>query len=236
MSDITKVICQEQMIIDKLESKYLIIKRLFDEKPNQTLAKLKSAGALYTKIFKQTIAVNHNSNEDNVKAWDDYLSAIESYLANICNKMSLKDPHDGTEYNLYEHLRPARKVLAKEIQTQHYNIYNYWPEEGESQESDVELYINGAYKSGNNFYIIWSCISWIKVKDYVSTGNNYNTSFDGKPNIKLVIFNYEKLQTLEISTNKNYEKALESLVGAICIILEKTKQGPTKKEKLKETT
>ncbi|CAG8832730.1 2969_t:CDS:1 [Cetraspora pellucida] len=125
--------------------------------------------------------------------------------------MSLKDPRDGTEYNLYEHLRPARKVLVKEIQNQHYNIYNYWPEEGESQESNVELYINSAYKSGNNFYIIWSCIGWIKVKDYVLTSNNYNASFEGKPDIKLVIFNYEKLQALETSANKDYEKALESL-------------------------
>ena len=214
MSDITKVICQEQTIIDKLESKYPTIKQLFDEKPDQTLAKLKSAGALYTKVFKQTLTVNHSSNEDSIKAWDDYLPAIESYLASICNKMSLKDPRDGTEYNLYEHLRPARKVLAEEIQKQHYNIYDYWPEVGESQESDVELYINGAYKSGNNFYIIWSCIGWIKVKDYVSTSNNYNASFEGKPDIKVVIFNFEKLQKLETAAKKDYEKALKSLGSA----------------------
>ncbi|CAG8778339.1 12785_t:CDS:1, partial [Cetraspora pellucida] len=101
-----------------------------------------------------------------------------------------------------------------EIQKQHYNIYDYWPEVGESQESDVELYINGAYKSGNNFYIIWSCIGWIKVKDYVSTSNNYNASFEEKPDIKLVIFNFEKLQMLETAAKKNYEKALKSLGSA----------------------
>ncbi|CAG8827609.1 23932_t:CDS:1 [Cetraspora pellucida] len=210
MTDITKVICQEPTIIEKLELKYPTIKKLFDAKPKQTLDKLKSAGSLYTKVFKQTLVVNHSSNDDNIKAWNDYLSAIESYLANICNKMTLKDPHDGTEYNLYEHLRPARQVLAEEIQRKHYDIYNYWPKVGESQESNVELCINGAYKSGNNFYVIWSCISWIKVKDYVLTDSIYNASFEGKPDIKLVIFNFEKLQRLEKSANNDYEKALKS--------------------------
>ncbi|CAG8794673.1 13106_t:CDS:1, partial [Cetraspora pellucida] len=76
---------------------------------------------------------------------------------------------------------------------------------------DVEILINGAYKSGNNFYIIWSCIRWIKVKDFVTSDNKYNASFEGKPDIKLVIFNFEKLQALENSAQKDYDKALLSL-------------------------
>ena len=214
MTDITKVICQEPTIIKKLGTKYPTIKKLFDAKPDQTLSKLKSAGALFTKVFNQTITVNHDSNEDNIKAWEDYLLAIESYLANICNKMTIEDPQNHLEYNLNEHLRPARKALAEEIQKQHYEKFPFWPVQEESQESDVEILINGAYKSGNNFYIIWSCIGWIKVKDFVTSDNKYNTSFEGKPDIKLVIFNFEKLQALENSAQKNYDKALESLGNA----------------------
>ncbi|CAG8551828.1 12946_t:CDS:1 [Cetraspora pellucida] len=128
--------------------------------------------------------------------------------------MTIEDPQNYLEYNLNEHLHPARKALAEEIQKQHYEKFPYWPDEGETQESNVEILINGAYKSGNNFYIIWSCIGWIKVKDYVFSDNKYNASFDGKPDIKLVIFNFEKLQALENSAQKNYDKALESLGNA----------------------
>ncbi|CAG8796573.1 5963_t:CDS:1 [Cetraspora pellucida] len=125
--------------------------------------------------------------------------------------MTIEDSQNYLEYNLNKHLHLASKALAEEIQKQHYKKFLYWPTEIETQESDVEILINSAYKSGNNFYIIWSCIGWIKVKDYVSSKNKYNASFEEKPDIKLVIFNFKKLQPLENSAQKNYEKALESL-------------------------
>ncbi|CAG8484791.1 43492_t:CDS:2 [Gigaspora margarita] len=203
MTDIVKTIVQEPSIIKKLEQKYPTIKKLFDEKPEQTLNKLKA----------HILQVDHRSNEDNYKAWDDYLPAIESYLAKICKDMVIKDLKDGTKYNLYKHLRPARQILAEEIKKQHYNKYNFWPEDGKSQESEVELHISSSYKSGNNFYIIWSCVGWIKVKDYCSKNyKEYNASFKGKPDIKVVIFNYEKLNLVEDSVNQmGFEKALEKI-------------------------
>ncbi|CAG8804632.1 434_t:CDS:1 [Cetraspora pellucida] len=120
--------------------------------------------------------------------------------------MTIEVPQNHLEYNLNKHLCFVRKALAEEIQKQHYEKFPYWPTEEETQESDVKILINGVYKSGNNFYIIWNYIGWIKVKDYVSSENKYNASFEGKPDIKLVIFNFEKLQALEIQHKKNIKK------------------------------
>jgi hypothetical protein len=54
--------------------------------------------------------------------------------------------------------------------------------------------------------LFWSCVGWINIKDTRSK-YEYKAHFDGKPDLKILVFDTNKLKNIEELTEKDYKGA-----------------------------
>ncbi|CAG8830486.1 4432_t:CDS:1 [Gigaspora margarita] len=210
MADNALIVSQEPSISLLISESYPSISDLLKQNGQETMAFLKSTGAFYPFRLRKEIEVEEKG-DNNFKTWEEYRNAIEMYLETICNEVKAKHPKSGIEISFKEHLRIARKDLATEIHDQHYKKFPFWPSIGQKQKSKVELDVKDNYES-HPYRLFWSCIGWINVKDCRSK-DKYYAHFDGRPDIKLLVFDLIKLNTIETLAKADFKLALEKIGG-----------------------
>ncbi|CAF3390129.1 unnamed protein product [Rotaria socialis] len=156
----------------------------------------KTAAVLCAKQIFQLLQMNKALQcpcvgDDNVKTWSDYKQRIIDYL------LTVKDD---------KRLKPAYDVLAGFIHDLHYKKFPTWPQVGTTQESEVFIDTASGYPI-DGFYITWSCLGHITVKDYRASSSNYYTEFNGRPEIKVLYCNEEKLREFETIASSNMDEA-----------------------------
>ncbi|GBC05628.1 hypothetical protein RclHR1_06320006 [Rhizophagus clarus] len=189
------MVSKSESIIRRLNNEYPVLSQLFAYNREGTIGFLQANGGLYGFSLSHEFNVPHSGN-DNYKAWSDYRNAIERYLEKICDGVKANDPLRGGMRSFKEELRPARKVLSGEIHTKHYIRFPYWPSVYKEQESFVELDTGGNYDSGA-YIIIWSCVGSIKVTDRRPQYDKYIAEFSGRPDLKLLVLDNDRLKELE---------------------------------------
>lgn len=189
------MVSKSESIIRRLNNEYPVLSQLFAYNREGTIGFLKANGGLYGFSLSHDFNVPHSGN-DNYKAWSDYRDAIERYLEKICDGVKANDPLRGEMRSFREELRPARKVLSDEIHNKHFIKFPYWPSASNEQASLVELDTGGNYDSGA-YMIIWSCVGWIKVTDKRPQYDKYIAEFSGKPDLKLLVLDNDRLRELE---------------------------------------
>ncbi|RIA92659.1 hypothetical protein C1645_820398 [Glomus cerebriforme] len=189
------MVAKSESIVRRLNNEYPVLSQLFAYNREGTIGFLKANGGLYGFNLSHDFDVPHSGN-NNYKTWSDYRDAIERYLEKICENVKAIDPIRGDNRSFKEELRPARKVLSDEIHMQHYIKFPFWPSVGDQQESHVELDTGDHYDSGA-YIVIWSCVGWIKVTDRRPQNYRYIAEFSGRPDIKLLVFDNDRLKELE---------------------------------------
>jgi len=205
------MISKSESILSQIRHKYPNLLSLFAYNREGTIGFLKANGGLFAFSLSSEFHVPHEGN-DNYKAWSDYKLAIEKYLEGICANVKAKDPHTGAERTFNEELRQARSVLSNEIHQKHYLRFPYWPATYNEQTSYVDLKTGDIYDTGA-YTMVWSCNGWITVIDKRPDANRYIAEFQGKPDIKLLVLDHDRLRKLENTvTFEGIEKA-KTLVG-----------------------
>jgi hypothetical protein len=189
------MVSKSESIIRRLNNEYPVLSQLFTYNREGTIAFLKANGALYGFSLLHEFYIPH-SGDNNLKAWSDYRNAIERYLDKVCDGVKARDPYRDEVRSFKEELREARKILSDEIYDKHYIKFSFWPAVNEEQESLVELDTGSHYNSGA-YIIIWSCVGWIRVTDRRPQHNKYIAEFSGKPDMKLLVLDNDRLRELE---------------------------------------
>ena len=197
-SNIT-LISFELSILQNITRNYPTISNLIKTNNKGTLAFLKANRALYPYHLIHDFNVQEDGN-NNYKTWEEYLSAIKSYLELLCSKVM----------KFKEHLRNVRETLSQEIHDKHYLKFPNWPEIGEIQKSRVELGVADNYESFP-YTIIWACVGWINVQDSHPSEFEFIASFTDKPDLKILAFDNIKLKEIETLFYQDPNKALEKI-------------------------
>ncbi|RHZ81113.1 hypothetical protein Glove_123g159 [Diversispora epigaea] len=214
VSEAALMVAQSSAIIRRLQNEYPKLSELFEFNRKGTIGFLKANGGLYGFHLSHNFNVD-NSGENNLKTWSDYRDAIESYLEKICEGVKAVDPlNPSSEKAFKEHLRPARKILSNEIHHQHYVKFPLWPAVGCEQSSHVELDCGGAYDDGA-YTLVWSCLGWINVIDRRPASNKYIAEFNGKPDLKLLAFDHDRLKELDETIARQGIEEGKKLVGKV---------------------
>ncbi|CAB4462861.1 hypothetical protein RhiirA5_357068 [Rhizophagus irregularis] len=206
------MVCKSESIVRRLKNDYPTLSQLFTYNREGTIGFLKANGGLYGFSLSHDFNVPH-TGDDNYKAWSEYRDAIERYLDKICDRVKANDPFNGGGMRSFrEELKPARKVLSDEIHSKHYIKFPLWPSVNKEQESLVELDTGSSYDHGA-YIILWSCVGWIKVTDRRPQHNKYIAEFSGKPDLKLLALDNDRLRTLEDTVREKGIEAGKSMVN-----------------------
>ncbi|CAG8554742.1 15123_t:CDS:1 [Funneliformis mosseae] len=204
------MISKSESIIQQLRNNYPNLSQLLMHNREGTVGFLKANGGLFGFSLCHDFHVPHTGS-DNIKAWSDYRDAIEKYLEEVCGRVIAKDPIKNVERSFKEELREARKVLSNEIHRQHYIKFPLWPSSGE-QTTMVELDTGSAYNKGA-YTLVWSCVGWIKVTDKRPQSDKYIAEFSGKPDLKLLVLDNDRLRELEDVVRREGIEAGKRRVG-----------------------
>src|SRR3954454_7221019 len=205
------IVSKSESIIRLINNDYPTLSQLFSYNREGTIGFLKANGGLYGFSISHEFNVS-NTGHNNYKTWSDYRDAIEHYLENICDRVKADDPITGEKRSFKEELRPARKVLSKEIHRQHYIKFPCWPSVYSEQSSRVEL-DTGNHYDNDTYIVVWSCVGWIKVTDKRPRLNKYIAEISGSPDIKLLVLDKDKLVKLENTVKSKGIKEGKKLVN-----------------------
>nr|CAG8433748.1 2068_t:CDS:2 [Entrophospora candida] len=156
-----------------------------------TVAILKAKGALITLKTNQELPV-FNSGDVNYKTWSDYGKKIYKYLTSINDDVRLES---------------ARRKLAQTIWSDHYDRYSRWPFVSTGEQSDT-IYLEAHDK--HSYYgdtIVWTCQGSITVTDIRTSSSGYETKFKGRPVLKILIVDSNKMKMLEQTAGSDMQNA-----------------------------
>ncbi|CAF1599630.1 unnamed protein product [Rotaria magnacalcarata] len=194
-------IFKDNGISQHFEENYPHVSELLRENFQGTAATLCMAGSSSGQTPLQLFKVGQNMRcaqhgTDNAKTWTNYRQAVLNYLKSLNDDRRL------------EH---ARTALADHIYNMHYKRYPNWPNVGELQQSEVYLNVSSSYPLGS-WFIGWSCVGYVTVRDYRANSSSYYTDFQGRPDFKIVYCNKQRLQEFEALAQSDMARARQHIL------------------------
>lgn len=195
--------------------------KMLQYNPKGTFLYLKKKEVIETSKTNQYIGIDCDGT-NNLKAWEDYLKAVEKHLDGIN-----PDPR----------LKQAKRRIADKIKRLHYKKYPYWPKPNTEQSCLIDITCCGGYKfleshgnmddsDGHGHYIAYSCEGTVTVLDrctkpksslflgvlsFFGLGGSknkitYYSQFFGNPMIKVIVINLLALELFEKGALKAPDK------------------------------
>ena len=198
------MVAGSQTIMNKIRRDFPNVATLLEWNQNLTLGFLQRKGALSlyqgTDAFRVPCSHRDDYSKTGPAAWQEYRKKIDEYVSNVCSK--------GNASKHYEELGGAREVLVGYIHEEYYKVLPYWPSVGGTNTRSFKADISGSYNHGSSSQIVWSCLGWINVEDKRPASDVFMASFSGSPEIKVLIFNLNKLRQIEdMCINRGIEDA-----------------------------
>lgn len=187
------IVARSDEIISVLRQKAPVIAELLSDNRSGTLAFLKARGAL--SVYRETLSdfgKSYTGSGVSWKVWSQYKEKIEDYVKELCRQW-----HDGEGNFVYRLQNPSKK-LVDHIHNKYYDRLPRWPSVGQINIATIYLNISDLDKTPNDvFYIAWSCVGEVSVKDEHPVLNTFSADFRGNPELKVLIFNLDKVKDLE---------------------------------------
>lgn len=122
----------------------------------------------------------------------------------LCQKLVTE-----TNTTFLEYFCPAKDVLASIIHKKYYDVLPCWPKVNQTNEAIIDLDIKSSYIYGL-YYVIWSCLGTLEVKDERPSEDCFRACFTGCPDIKCLVLDKVALDAVErnlrtLSTEKQRE-------------------------------
>jgi len=187
------IVARSDEIISVLRQKAPVIAELLSDNRSGTLAFLKAKGAL--SVYRETLSdfgKSYTGSGVSWKVWSQYKEKIEDYVKELCRQW-----HDGQGNFVYRLQNPSKK-LVDHIHNKYYEKLPRWPSVGGINIATIYLNISDLDKTPNDvFYIAWSCIGEVSVKDEHPVLNTFSADFRGNPEFKVLIFDLDEVRKLE---------------------------------------
>ncbi|ETO02930.1 hypothetical protein RFI_34481, partial [Reticulomyxa filosa] len=176
-----------------IETEYPELYEVWKAVPEGTLLALEAVGAIKAYKLNKEFNMPYHVGSDNIQAWKEYKQALIKYLE-LANSDLL--------------LKKAREILADEIWKRHYERYPKWPKPGGKQTDIVPIDRKDSYECEKK-YIIWSCSGSITVEDDRPTVSEYKTRFEGKPTLRLLKTDMNKLKRFNALCASDKDRAIK---------------------------
>jgi len=203
------IVARADSIVTRLSRDYPSIVSLFNHNRSGTVEWLKAEGALagYNVVHNFKIDFTDSTSKNGPEAWRCYREEIEKYVEKLC-----KDWKDSRG-DFRSRLRQARKALSDYIHEKYYDRLPQWPEVGETNMASIEVDTGDAYEA-DNYYIVWSCIGWVSIKDQRPEKYVYVAEFSGKPDTKILQIDFDKLGELNRKVNRLGLESAKAMIDA----------------------
>jgi len=203
------IVSRADSIMTRLNREYPNVVSLFNHNRSGTVEWLKAEGALagYNVVHNFKVDFTDSTSKNGPKAWQRYRDEIEIYVEKLCG-----DWRDN-KGDFKSRLRNARGTLASHIHGKYFDSLPSWPSVGEINRASIELDTGDAYEK-DNFYIVWSCVGWVSVKDERPSTYIYMAEFSGKPDTKILQLDFDKLGELNRKVDRIGYREAERIIDA----------------------
>jgi hypothetical protein len=190
------IVARADAVMTRLKRDYPNVVSLFNHNRSGTVEWLKAEGALagYNVVHSFRIDFTDRTSKNGPEAWRCYREEIEKYVEKLC-----KDWRDN-KGDFRSRLRRARKDLSDHIHKKYFDRLPNWPKKGETNMASIEVDTGGAYEA-DSYYIVWSCVGWVSIKDQRPESYIYMAEFSGKPDTKILQIDFDKLGELNRKIN-----------------------------------
>lgn len=193
-----KEIINSSGISRNLSEKFPKTNELLQWNLEKTAAVLCAEGCIQLFQIKRVLHCPHTGT-DNLKTWSEYKKSIIDYLRVARDDIRLKK---------------AYEALAEYIHDQHFEKFPFWPDIGTEQESKIFIDTVQDYDD-KGYYVTWSCLGFIHIRDYRADSSEYSTEFYGRPQVKILYSDEAKLADFEKHAVEDMDRCKQKIAGTV---------------------
>lgn len=197
LNEVVELFKSSESLATNLEKNFPKISELANHNVSGTLMYLKAKKTLSAYLISHSFLISYEGNERSTEVWKKYKDEIRTYVGKLFKDWQEKEKEKSTKDSSEKLLR-MREVLSDYIHDEYYKKLPRWPSllKRENNET-LDLNVNDSYKYGKFSHIIWSCVGLVNVTDKRSGLFTLEAMLKGEPSIKILSFDFEKLQDLE---------------------------------------